>query len=158
MIVSNTSPLILLANIGKLDLIEKIYTDVLIPEYVYTECIRDKKPFSEELERFLQGKIQEVKDRKGVENLMLVVDKGEAEAIQLVLEKGIDKILIDDLKGRNIAIYNGLSVIGTVGLLIKAKKEGHIEEIKLLLEELEKAGMRISKTLKLEALALTGED
>ena len=67
MIVSNTSPLILLAYISKLDLIEKIYTDFLVPECVYKECIRDEKPFSGELENFLQGKIQEVKDKKGIE-------------------------------------------------------------------------------------------
>jgi uncharacterized protein len=158
MIVSNTSPLILLANIGKLDLIKKIYNDVIVPKYVYAECIRDKKPYSKELDSFLHGKIQEIKDKKGMENLMLVIDKGEAAASQLALEKGIKKILIDDLKGRNIAIYNGLHVIGTIGFLIKAKKEENIEEIKPLLEKLEKAGMRISETLKLEALTLAGED
>jgi predicted nucleic acid-binding protein len=84
------------------------------------------------------------------------VDDGEAEAIALATERQW-RIVLDDRKARDLAHHMGLKVIGTVGVLVRAKRLGLIAWIKPLLDDLSRNGFHLSENLKREALLLVGE-
>jgi predicted nucleic acid-binding protein len=88
--------------------------------------------------------------------LRLIVDAGESEAIALAYETRT-RIILDDRKAREAAQRLGVSVTGTVGLLIKAKEMGVIAEIRPILDALDANQFRIGETLRAEALRLAGE-
>ena len=88
--------------------------------------------------------------------LRLIVDLGESEAITLAYEKRV-RLIIDDLKGRQVARQLGLAVTGTVGLIVKAKQEGIVTAVLPLLDALDACQFRIGSTLRGEALRLAGE-
>ena len=100
-IVSNSSPLIALAKIEKLDIL--LIYDVVIPKAVFDEITKPKKKYVKELYKWGKDKVIEVMNRKAVEYLELIIDKGEAETIALAEELNADAVLIDDLKARKIA-------------------------------------------------------
>jgi len=152
-IVSNSSPLIALAKIGMLD----VLSGVVIPKAVFDEITKPEKEYVKELYEWGKDKIIEVKNRKAVEYLELMIDGGEAETIVLAEELNADAVLIDDLKARKIATLRGLNIIGTIGVLLNAKERGFINEVKPLLEELMKRKIRISKELYNHALELAHE-
>ena len=154
-IVSNSSPLIALAKIEKLDILEY---DIVIPKAVFNETTEPEKEYMKELYEWGKDKVVEVKNRKAVEYLELIVGEGEAETIVLSEELNADAVLIDDLKARKIARFRGLRVIGTIGVLLDAKERGRIHEVKPLLEELMKNKIRISEELYNHALALSNEN
>jgi predicted nucleic acid-binding protein len=85
-----------------------------------------------------------------------MVDDGEAEAIALAAERQL-RIVLDDRKARDVAFRMGLKVIGTVGILVRAKRTGLIPWLKPLMNELADNGFRLSEDLKREALLLAGE-
>ena len=152
-IVSNSSPLIALAKIGMLD----VLSGVIIPKAVFDEITKPEKEYAKELYEWGKNKVTEVKNRKAVEYLELIIDGGEAETIVLAEELNVDAVLIDDLKARKIANLRGLNVIGTIGVLLNAKDKGLISEVKPLLEALTKRKIRISKELYDHALELAHE-
>lgn len=88
-IVSNSSPLIALAKIGMLDVIKY---DVVIPKAVFDEITKPNKQYAKELYKWGKGKIIEVKNKKAVEYLVLIVDRGEAETIVLSEELNTDAV------------------------------------------------------------------
>ena len=153
-IVSNSSPLIALAKIEMLDILRD---DIVIPKAVFDEITKPKRDYAKELHGWGKDKIIEVKNRKAVEYLELIIDGGEAETIVLAEELNADAVLIDDLKARKIAKLRGLNVIGTIGVLLNAKDKGFISEVKPLLEALTKRKIRISKELYDHALELAHE-
>jgi len=146
-IISDSSPLISLAIIGKLNILVHLYEEIYVPTAVYEEVVKSDKPFAKELKLFLQGKIKSVKNKMAVDILLSDIGAGEAEAIILALEQHPDVILIDDLKARRFAKIKGLTVMGTMGLLLMAKREGLIEEIKPLLSDLLSNNIRISSKI-----------
>ena len=153
-IVSNSSPLIALAKIGMLDILRN---DIVIPKAVFDEITKPEKEYAKELDKWGKDKVIEVKNRKAVEYLELIIDGGEAETVVLAEELNVDAVLIDDLKARKIAKFRGLNVIGTVGVLLNAKERELIREVKPLLEKLMKEKIRISKELYDHALDLANE-
>ncbi|MBC8527390.1 MAG: hypothetical protein H8D22_11165 [Candidatus Cloacimonetes bacterium] len=100
-IVADTSPLISLAIIDKLDLLLEIFDEVYIPQQVYQEIIFDlTKPKANLLADFFKDKIKKIDN---ADELSLFVDKGEGEAIILAKEIHADYLLIDGFKGRTVA-------------------------------------------------------
>mgnify|MGYP000143260070 CR=1 FL=1 len=75
------------------------------------------------------------------------IGAGEAEAIVFALEQQSAIILIDDLKARKFAKLKGLNIIGTMGILLKAKHDGLIKEIKPFVAELLMNDIRISRKI-----------
>lgn len=156
-IVTNSSPLIAFAILNQLNLLALIFSEIYVPQAVFTEVSVWGKPYSHELRAFSKDKVKTVQNTIAVQLLSKDVDLGEAEAITLALESGIKDILIDDPKGRKIATVSGLFPIGTIGVLIQAKRLGHVSQVKPDLDKLIANRIRIGKNLYQQALKLAGE-
>lgn len=157
MIVSNSSPLINLAAINKLDLLEKLYGEIRIPEAVWKEVVIDGKgqPGSEAVKRARWIKKESVTDNAFVKMLMFTLDKGESEAIALTREKGAELLIIDERFARDVACSIGLHYIGTLGILREAKSKGLIRSIKSHISSLRTiAGFWISDEVYKEILKI----
>ncbi len=142
-IISNTSCLIVLDNIGLLYVLRELYGNILVTEEVSQE-------FDKELEDWVL--IQKIHDEKYFKVINAFIDKGEASAIVLALETDNSILIIDDLKGRKIAKNLGLSITGTLGVLLKAKQQGLISSLKEVLDAFKDQGFRISSGLEREIL------
>ncbi len=144
--VLDSTCLIGLDNIGRLDLAEALLSPAFIPPEVADE-VGIVPPWAV---------VVAPTDKALVATLRLMVDAGEAAAIALAMEKGV-RVILDDRKARSIASRLGVSVTGTVGLLLKAKQTGLVAAIKPLLEDLENHQFHISGELVAEALRFAGE-
>ena len=161
-VVSNTSPLSSLARIGRLNLLCKQCSQLLVPEAVVKE-LRDpaSPPALKTVDQALQeGWIipAQVRDRRLVRLLTSELDLGEAEAIALAMETSAGLILIDELEGRRTARRLGLRVTGVLGVLLRAKKAGQIRSLRREVEALRKqAHFFISPRVEGDVLRAAGE-
>lgn len=152
--VADTSPLILLEKAGCLWILGKLCQTVVIPPAVDQEWLR---PGGYELPGWLHVSDLTPEAKITAEKLTEKLDKGEAEAIALFQSIGADLLLLDDLKGRKEAITRKLSVTGTVGVLVAAKRKGLIAELGPILDILKKQRYYLSDDLFAKALMLAGE-
>lgn len=159
-VVADAGPLIGLARAGHLEVLKDLYGEVCVPPTVKGElCLDDNRPGSRQLRMaFSRGWISEVELSKPVEDsLLLVVDPGEAEAIQLAGEIDLRFLLIDESRGRRLARRRGVRVVGTGGVLLAAKERGFVEQIAPVLDSLRRNGYRLATPLHRELLRLAGE-
>ena len=157
-IVSNTTPIISLLKLNRLDLLQKIYKQVYIPTAVYNEIEAGKtKGYYKDLSEIDWINILEIQDKQAVK-YFLDLDAGEAEAIVLATELNANLIILDEKLGRFHAKHTDLKITGTIGILIKAKSDGLIEKLKPLLDELTDKEVWISEKLKSEILKKVGEE
>jgi predicted nucleic acid-binding protein len=147
-ILSDTSCLILLHKIQKLDLLEKLFGKIIITKEV-------KDEFSDYLPDFFH--IQNPKDPNYHKILQTFLDKGEASVIALAVENEDCLLIIDDSKGRREAKALGIKITGTLGVLLLAKERKLIEELKPLLNQIKSTNFRISQSLIYRTLAMAGE-
>ncbi len=145
-IVTDSTSLIGLERIGRLDVLPALFKPILIPPAVQME-------FGITLP-WLQ--VEAPADPGLAVALKMLVDEGEAEAIALAYGRGY-QLILDDRQARSVARNMGLSLIGTIGVLVKAKQAGMIPALKPLLDSLELNGFSLSEPLKAEALKLVGE-
>jgi len=155
--VINSTPLISLAIIDKLSLLDELFDEVYIPMAVFKEATRKGKKKAMVIEAWGKKKRSDVRDIKAKTALELILDEGEAEVIVLAQEKGIDLVIIDEDKARKIAKLNNLSVTGTIGILLDAKNQGKIPQVKHFLAKLVSEGIYISEHLYDRALKLAKE-
>lgn len=160
-VVSDTSPVLSLARIGRLDLLRTLYQQVLIPPAVYEE-LRDAASRSRgsiDFGAFEWLVVGVASDRRRVEALCADLDPGEAEAIVLAIERRADVLLIDERRGRRTASSAGLTVTGLIGVVAQAKRTGVIEMAKPILDELIRTGrFWVGPRLYAEVLAQLGEN
>lgn len=124
-VVINTSPWIALSLCKQTSLLNKLYDEVFIPQTVKEEILADGTSGIgvKELHSSPWIKIESVNDAKKVE-LLYELEQGEAEVIILAMERGIKQVLIDEKIARLQSKVFNLNVVGTLGLLLKAKKKG----------------------------------
>ncbi len=158
LVIANTSPLLYLQLVGRLDVLRALYGVVVVPPAVQTE-----------LEAGLKIKVGvpdvarlswvEVRAVKSQALIPAIVDlgPGEAEVIALGLEHPGSLLILDDLLARRIAALNSLTYTGTVGVLIKAKQGGHLGAIRPVIEGLRTSGLWLSDELVATVLAQAGE-
>jgi uncharacterized protein len=102
--------------------------------------------------------IQAVEDIDLVEVLRRDLDGGEAEAIALAIQLKAERILLDEKEGRRIAKTLGLRSTGVLGVLLRAKQEGHLPSIREIVQQLQiEAGFRIGTELLTDILHESGE-
>jgi predicted nucleic acid-binding protein len=142
-IISDTSCLIILSNIGELQLLQKVYGQVFTTVEIAQE-------FGEILPEWIV--IEGAADIYKQQLLELQIDKGESSAIALALEMSNSTLILDDNKARKIANQLGLHVTGTIGIIVKAKLNGIIPSIRPILEKIRQTNFRL--TVEIETLAL----
>lgn len=159
-VVSDSSPLLNLAIIDQLDLLQKLYRTVVIPQAVHQELVIKgaDMPGADSVQNASWIVVQEVKDRVLVAALRTQLDVGEAEAIVLAIESAADLLLLDERKARSVAAHLDLDFTGLIGVLVEAKEKGHVTLLKPILEALTKqARFWISSELYNHVLEQVGE-
>lgn len=157
--VVDTSPLIFLAKLNRLDLLRKGADRILAPPAVLQEIHAHPDEVAAEIEEARTSwlQIQSVGDRGILEVLMADLDHGEAEAIVLAREVRAERIVMDDLDGRRFARRLGLAPVGTLGLLLAARLRGELPSLRQEIDRLEAAGFRVGEALRQAVLAEAGE-
>ncbi len=145
-VVTDSTCLIGLERKGNLDILPALFEPILIPPAVQQE-FGVTFPWLQMHIPSAQGQVVALK---------LLIDEGEAEAIALAYERKL-QIILDDRQARTVARNMGISIIGTVGVLVKAKQAKLISTLNPLLDELELNGFYLTEVLKAEALSLVGE-
>ena len=143
MIISDSTTLIVLFDLNRLDLLSNVFSTIIIPDAVHKE-ISVKSSIT--LPTFMR--VQEVHDSELLDTLNNVLDLGESEAIALALELTLP-LIIDEKKGRKIAMREGMKIIGLLGIVYLNIKKGNIseKEAKDFLEDAVANGYRISTRL-----------
>jgi predicted nucleic acid-binding protein len=148
-VIADASCLIILSKIGELELLHLLYDRIYItseverefgealPDWIIIETVEDK-----EYQKFLEAKL----------------DVGEASAIALARSQANSLIVLDDLKARKIAKEIGIVYTGTLGIISKAKEEGHCEQIKPIIQKILQTNFRISKQVVNALLSRHGEE
>lgn len=157
-IVINTSPWVALSLCNQTSLLNQLYSQVFMPATVKDEILVGGKKGVGVKELNVSGwlKVEKVKDINKV-SLLYELEKGEAEVIVLAIEKGIKLVLIDEKIARLQAKVLNLDVIGTLGLLLKAKKRRLIENIKPLISSIVEGGYWIKEDIIEGILKVAGE-
>ena len=143
MIISDSTTLIILFDLKRLELLSNVFAHIIIPQTVYDE-ISVKKPI--ELTPFIS--VRKVIDTELLHTLTSLLDRGESEAIALAIELK-KPLIIDEKKGRKIALHQGIKIIGLLGIVYLNIKKEHLtqSEAKAFLEDAIKHGYRISQKL-----------
>ena len=157
-IVSNTTPILSLLKINKLNLLKKLYGQIIIPFAVYQEIENGKeKHYYQDLSSVDWIEIKKIKN-PGSKNFIFDLDDGEAEVMILANEIDADLVIIDEIIGRRYAKQLDLKITGTLGVLLKAKKEGYILSVEELLTELTQKGTWLNPKLITKVLQIANED
>jgi predicted nucleic acid-binding protein len=157
--VVDTSPLIFLAKLGRLDLLRRAADTVCTARAVLNEIQAKPDEAGRVIEEASRSwlSIREVSDRRTVEILLAVLDLGEAEVIVLAKEVGADRVVMDDLDARRFARRAGFALVGTLGVLLAARLRGEIPSVRVEIERLRVAGFRATPSLVEAILKEAGE-
>ena len=154
-VVADASPLIYLSRVGVLEVLAELFGEVMVPRAVWAEVV-DRRPSAPGLDVLTSAHwIRVVDTELAVTDLGL--DAGETAAIQLALTLRAELLLIDERLGRRVAVARGITVRGTLGVLVQARRAGALPALRPVLERLVAEGFRISPALLREALAAVGE-
>jgi predicted nucleic acid-binding protein len=140
--ISNTSPLLYLHLSGQLELLPKLYGKIITPPAVRKELEQGAAqgvdvPVIESIDWINELSVQSQAILPWVTDL----GAGETEAIGLALEHPGSRVILDDQLARHIAKLNNLLITGTLGVLLKAKEKGIIQQLKPIIYDLKSAGM-----------------
>jgi predicted nucleic acid-binding protein len=147
-IISDTSCLILLGKIGELNLLNKLFGQIIITQDIARE-------FKKELPDWFT--IVEPTNKTYQKILEASLDKGEASAIAFAIEQTDCLLIIDDYKGRKYAEQLGIKITGTLGVIIDSKLSGHIESVKPMLDKIKKTDFRLTAELEKKTLEKSNE-
>ena len=160
--VSDTSPVLNLAIINRLDLLREQFGEIWLPPTVIEELrLEEELPGSRAVRGAREAgwlRVGEVKDQPLLQVLQRDLDRGEAEAIALALQMKAEWILLDERDARKVAKSLGLRVTGLLGILLRARRQGKLLSLQKVMEELrENAGFRIGAELVADLLKESGE-
>lgn len=154
-IVVNTSPLIAWEKMRALEIIEKLPFDFICPAQVQAEILNGAaKGYSVNFPSWI--KILTLKTPLSALTLANL-DAGEAAVIELALEQNIPQVCLDEIKGRRAAIASGLQVVGSLGILGRAKILGFVSKIRPLIERAQNSGIYYDSKLVEKFLKSFGE-
>lgn len=157
-VITNNTPLSALFGIGQLPILHALYGTVLIPSAVQSEFLAIH---AKQRQRALANAVwlQAIQlTNPLLADAFAELDRGEAEVLALALERPPRLVIIDERRARAYAKRLKLPLTGTVGVLIQAKRQGHIPALQPLLTQLIANGFHLHSKLVKQALALVGED
>ncbi len=157
-VIVNTSPLFYLHRLGCLNILEKLYGEIVIPGAVVGE-LNEGKRVGEDVPEIADYKWIKVKDVTIPAFIKIISDlgQGEAEVLALACEEKEPLVIIDDEIARKIAKLQEIKLTGTAGILLKAKTNNYIPEIKPVLEKLREVGFYLSDRVIAGVLKISGE-
>lgn len=151
LVITDTGPIISLALIKKLELLDTLFDEVFISKAVWNELNENKNSIEFDIiEKYFKTKVRKI---NSINNLTFIMDCGESESVILYKELNAQFLLIDDKKARKIAENFQVECIGTIGILIAGKKSGLVKKLKPIFEQLLKNKRYYSKNLLNRILA-----
>lgn len=157
--VADTGPLIALAKIDQLDLLLSLFGGVLIPSVVEQELLTKRSVESQRLEAVLGKHLQVVTTPEIAPEVQAAtwnLDRGEAGALALAYSRRL-LFIVDDALGRKAAERLRVQFAGTIGILLEAKRQGHISSVLPLLLQMRQQGYWLRDDLIERAAMLAGE-
>lgn len=155
-VVADTRALISLGIVNKLDLITAVFNEFYLPNAVWEELVKYSNPnFDESTLTLLKPRVKFI---SSINYLSSIMDYGESESVILYNEIEADYLLIDDQKARQIAESLGIKCIGSIGLLIQAKKTGKLKRLKPIFDLWISNERYFSKKLLNKILLSLGEE
>ena len=141
-------------------MLKKLYGEIIIPEAVYKELsAKAESACKRMVDMSLDWiRVEKIQNQMAKSMYKTQLHEGEVEVMILSIEIGADVVIIDDANAKKHAKYLGLPVAGTLGILIKAKQEGHIETLRPILEQMIEHGIYISNELVELCLKQAGEN
>lgn len=157
LVISNATPIIALALIGQLDLLQKLYGQVIIPPAVEVEILAGgQRAGATELPKAAYILTTPLLDPRRAD-LLSDLDRGEAEVLALAQERQADLVIMDERLGRRHARRLGFTLTGVLGVLLRAKQQNHLGPLHPLITQLQQGGIRLSDPLVERVLELAGE-
>ncbi|MFE1743824.1 DUF3368 domain-containing protein [Coleofasciculus sp. H7-2] len=158
-IVINTAPLIaLVAAVGDLNILRSLYDQVLVPFEVCQEILAGGTTGFAVAEFEAASWLQKWSIPLAISPILInSLDRGEAAVIQMAMNQGIQTVCIDEAVGRRIARLSGLSLTGSIGILLRAKRDGYLVSMQQAIERMRNRGIRLSETVVAFALEQAGE-
>lgn len=146
-IIVNSTPLIVLSNINHLDILQKLYSDIYIPQAVYDEVTAKNDSACQQIKNnFNWIHICNIQDQTKKRMYQAKLHDGEVEVMILAQEnQNNDTVIIDDNAAKKTAKFLGLKVTGTLGILLKAKKSNIIPNVFTVMNQLIQNGFYISQ-------------
>ncbi|HHB91130.1 MAG TPA: DUF3368 domain-containing protein [Anaerolineae bacterium] len=156
--ISNTSPLLYLFRIGKIHLLLHHFENIITTPGVKEE-LRQGEALGYHVPNLDQFPWITIRQPKHAPSEWVARDlgRGELEVISLALEMKHAVVLLDDALARNIAQAAGLTVWGTLRVLLESKRLGYIENMASVVDELKSSGMWISNDIRYRILRLAEE-
>ena len=155
-LVINTGPIIaLVAGLGDLTALRFSYKNVVVPKEVTEEILSHGSSRLDAKEFIADDWVQ--KRSKPIQNMPYLInalDRGEASVIQTAMNEKVRTVCIDEAVGRRIARLNGLNVIGSIGVMILAKKQGADIDIRKVIQEMRRHCVWISQELEQKAMSI----
>ena len=148
--------MIALSSIEKLDLLPRLFSELCVVPEVVEECSVGGSIGVPDLSGLPWVRV--VQSSPGIQShFLLELDKGEKYTIHTACAVEADMVIIDERIGRNVAEYLGLSVIGTLGILLNAKQKGLIQSFSDCVKRMQENGLRYHPLLIERLIAESGE-
>lgn len=159
LIVSDTTPISCFVRIGRADLLSALFPDVRIPTAVADELDRGAAVLGDWRSALLANVTIVVVEPSPLLHLLEEeLDAGEAAALALAVSLHADLVLVDEMRGRAVASRLGLTVVGTVGLVAMAKRQGLIPAARPILAQIRtRGGLWLTDKLVAEVLTRLDE-
>ncbi|MEW6378267.1 MAG: DUF3368 domain-containing protein [bacterium] len=157
-VIVNTSPLFYLHRLGCLNVLEKLYGEIIVPAAVLAELEAGGRTGGD-VPHVAEYTWMQMRRATIPAFIKMIPDlgQGEAEILALGCEESEPLLIIDDALARRIAKLQAFKITGTGGVLLKAKQKGYIGELRPILEHLKEAGFYLSDKLIAETLKISGE-
>lgn len=159
-VIVNSTPLIALCHVDQLEVLKSIYGEITIPQAVYKEISAKQDSICKKQVDAALGwiHVENIQNEMAKSMYKTQLHEGEVEVMILAKETEANLVIIDDANAKKHARYLGLTVTGTLGVLIKAKNQGHISELKPMLEEMVAKNIYLSDKIIQKCLQQVNEN
>jgi uncharacterized protein len=167
--VSDSTSIIVLSKIGKLHILQRLFHEIHVPRAVYAELMEatpgkidpSHRDGTAAIKSAHWIKVRDVVDRALVQRCLATLDPGESESIALAKQLNAELLIIDERKGRKLAEELNIKIIGTLGVVVKAKQNGILSEVKSTIQQMTSlqnpGGFYVSADVIAQILKLAGE-
>lgn len=158
-VIVNSTPIIILSNAQSLSVLKSVYQEITIPKAVFDEVTAKEDSACNELKNNLDWiHIENISNQASKRMYQAKLHAGEVEVMILAQETDADLVILDDNAAKKTAKFLGLTVTGTMGVLLKAKSLGFISEVKPIIDRIKDNGFFITDEIYKLVLKQAGEN